>query len=66
MITVARFLERAALHVIVDGKIRAKFQDLRCARSGIFVLPAVVAAQLGPAAILAYLVCALAMGLVLL
>jgi amino acid transporter len=31
--------------------------------SGIFVLPAVVAAQLGPAAILAYLVCAFIMGL---
>ncbi len=34
--------------------------------AGIFVLPAVVAAQLGPTAVLAYLVCALAMGLVLL
>src|ERR1044072_244074 len=31
--------------------------------SGIFVLPAVVAAQLGPSAILAYLVCAFIMGL---
>jgi amino acid transporter len=31
--------------------------------SGIFVLPAVVAAQLGPAAILAYLVCAIVMAL---
>lgn len=33
--------------------------------SGIFVLPAVVAAQLGPAAVLAYVVCAVAMGLVM-
>ena len=32
--------------------------------SGIFALPAIVAAVLGPAAILAYLVCAAAMGLV--
>lgn len=34
--------------------------------AGIFVLPAVIAAQLGPAAVFAYLVCGLAMGLVLL
>lgn len=34
--------------------------------AGIFVLPAVVAARLGPSAVLAYLLCALAMGLVLL
>ncbi len=33
--------------------------------SGIFVLPATVAAQLGPAAVLAYVVCAVAMGLVM-
>jgi amino acid transporter len=34
--------------------------------AGIFVLPALVAAQLGPAAVFAYLACAAAMGLVLL
>jgi amino acid transporter len=34
--------------------------------SGIFVLPAIVAAQLGPSAILAYLVCAVVMGLAVL
>ncbi len=34
--------------------------------AGIFVLPAVIAAQLGPAAVFAYLACGIAMGLVLL
>jgi amino acid transporter len=34
--------------------------------AGIFALPAVVAAQLGPSAFFAYVVCAIAMGLVLL
>ena len=34
--------------------------------AGIFVLPAVIAAQLGPSAVFAYLACGIAMGLVLL
>ena len=34
--------------------------------AGIFVLPGVVAAKLGPAAIIAYLICAVAIGLIFL
>ncbi len=34
--------------------------------AGIFVLPGVVAAQIGPAALMAYLVCAVLVGLVFL
>src|SRR5689334_14346292 len=58
--------EESTLRRVIDTRALAATAFNVTVGGGIFVLPAVVAASVGPSAPLAYVVCAIAMGLIVL